>query len=376
MKKHFGVPNFRGFINALLSNGFKRVQTGDFIGDAVYSHELFQIGRPDLCSLMHRVSDAIRESRPFATDARRMTVNGGISLAAAAAPSAAFRSVMNPSSSVPQGDVTYPIPARGVGMSTGGRNQVPAGGILGSMSSTNSLLQSQAMNYPFMNPGWLDFRYLPPNATFATNQQYPLMQYPQGNQFADLVVAQGIPKQRMIPSTCRLSDSMLPYMLNQQHPTVAQDIIQQQSVLPAAARRQSDSMLQLESSSLEKHQNPMVQAQASGIQQQPTVPAEARGLTAGPSREHHDRKISTTSQSLVLTGQAEKIQLSNASARRVSCPSSDEVAQKLEEERAKATKEMKMAMLDIDTELLRVKEMKLLNMQRKLKLSLETDGQK
>lgn len=56
--KYFGETSFKIFISTLMSLGFKRIGVTDFVGGAVYSHEMFQIGRPDLCARMSRGRDA------------------------------------------------------------------------------------------------------------------------------------------------------------------------------------------------------------------------------------------------------------------------------------------------------------------------------
>ncbi|KAL3786452.1 hypothetical protein HJC23_011033 [Cyclotella cryptica] len=52
--RYFGDTQFKSFVSALKREGFQRVKTKEVLGEAVYSHEFFQIGRPDLCRLMGR----------------------------------------------------------------------------------------------------------------------------------------------------------------------------------------------------------------------------------------------------------------------------------------------------------------------------------
>lgn len=57
----YSHPNtsFKIFYDSLMDEGFRRVNITDFVDDPVYSHKMFLAGRPDLCTLMCRGQDPI-----------------------------------------------------------------------------------------------------------------------------------------------------------------------------------------------------------------------------------------------------------------------------------------------------------------------------
>lgn len=61
--KHFGEMDFGNFVIALKRKGFKRVSVTKFIGESVYSHKMFQLGRPDLCARMERGQEPLPKKK-------------------------------------------------------------------------------------------------------------------------------------------------------------------------------------------------------------------------------------------------------------------------------------------------------------------------
>jgi hypothetical protein len=337
MPKFFCETHFHNFVTTLENNGFKRVQTADFIGDAVYSHELFQQGRPELCKLM-----------------RCEIVDGK----ASDAPPPAFQVTMD-SSQVPQN-------LRPQGISTGGMlrtvdptinnrsNQLSdLVGFMSTIDSTSTLLQRQVMNLPARSHrSELDVGY--PNSIFATNQQHPLMQYSQTQSAWHTNQGVAAPQSESVIriNTALVGNQPFPFA----HQPVGPNVARQR--LNTAFLGTQHSMVQLGEVFLQNQQDPLVQGRAQGIQQ-----------ACGQSNSTH-----ATFQSPSHSYQARDMQYSPNAARRVSCrtDNSEEVSQKLEY--GLVTKnDAKITIHDIDNELLRVREMKLLLAQRKLKARHELE---
>ena len=156
--KYFGETSFETFISTLISLGFKRIDVADFVGGAVYSHEMFQIGRPDLCARMSRGQDAAArednwEFTSGASAGYAGSLDGGMSngVAIAAVDSAcsADQGTMNPGSYTAQLMNHHYLQE--------------ANRMMQRMNSSNSMLQTQSRNNSTM--GFCEFGAFPPIAS-------------------------------------------------------------------------------------------------------------------------------------------------------------------------------------------------------------------
>ncbi|KAL7480972.1 hypothetical protein ACHAW6_006649 [Cyclotella cf. meneghiniana] len=125
--RHFGETRFKSFVSTLKREGFQRVKTQEVLGEAVYSHEFFQMGRPDLCRLMGRGGTVDLDGTEAPTAC--VSGNGGLaettvlhpafsqdsnnlSYPAAAAASLPTRGFLNPVLNAPRSNINmnFPIP--------------------------------------------------------------------------------------------------------------------------------------------------------------------------------------------------------------------------------------------------------------------------
>eukprot|EP00804_Cyclotella_cryptica_P011100 CCRYP_013545-RA/>CCRYP_013545-RA protein AED:0.13 eAED:0.13 QI:120/1/0.5/1/1/0.5/2/0/487 len=192
LHEHFSEPHFRAFVATLKSKGFTRLQTSEYIGDAVYTHPLFRIGRPELCGLMRRVFDSHRspeeESIPSSSSiVSVMTVSSGAQLPVAAAANTVtgLQGATNSPAFSPHVTVAYPIPARG-----GFVSNMPVREMIRVINPTNSFSQTNVMTYPsFGRIAELGFHrpQVPPQnptVTLLSNQEQFLLS---PNQYHSLV---------------------------------------------------------------------------------------------------------------------------------------------------------------------------------------------
>lgn len=220
LRKYFGFTNVKTFIVTLLNNGFERVDINDFVGEAVYCHEMFQLGKPELCALMSRryvdpkhASDILRADggRPSSASSAGGIVAEGPAAPLAAAAAAEFsvrQAAMNQATwnQNPIGG-TFPMCVAGIMPSINSSSMMmprvntdatvvdtmmmPRGNstafteamMMPRMSSTNTMLQGQMMNSPsFSNASNFDFSYLQglarPCAAASQINQPQLLQRP------------------------------------------------------------------------------------------------------------------------------------------------------------------------------------------------------
>lgn len=351
LHEYFGVPHFRAFVLTLKSKGFKRLQTSDYVGDAVYSHPLFQVGRPELCGLMCRVLDSNRE--PEADIRSSTSVASGIVIGsrapcafAAPNPVSIFQGTTNSPALSPQMTIAYPIPARGGFVSNMPREMIRV------MNPTNPSPQTNIVTYPSIGcfPE-LDFhqpQVLPsnPNVALLSDQD-----------------------------TCFLSPTDYPSLVR--HPR--SEGIPQQANVPIVACNQKNPVLQIphkfEYDRITKTTNYdsfVRYVQTQGSQGQPAA-LTARCfhgdsiILAAPKDFHYMNRTSDHNMSLCHVhpvGSPEQINIAKATFQ------SDSNGKKLDYNSNKAKNDLELTMLEIDSELLKVKELKLLTIQRKLKVRM------
>lgn len=349
LHEYFGVPHFRAFVLTLKSKGFKRLQTSDYVGDAVYSHPLFQVGRPELCGLMRRVLDSHREPEADI----RLSASGIVirsrapSTFAAPNPVSILQGTTNSPAFSPQMTVAYPIPARG-----GFVSNMPVREMIRVMNPTNPLPQTNIVTYPYIG------RF--PELNFHQPQ------VPPSNPNIALLSDQ---------DTCFLSPTDCPSLLR--HPR--SEGIPQQTNVPIVACNQKNPVLQIphkfEYDRITKTTNYdsfVRYVQTQGSQGQPAA-LTARCfqgdsiIRADPKDCHYMNSTSDHNMSLCHVhpvGSPEQINIAKATFQ------SDSNGKTFDYNRNKAKNDMELTMLEIDSELLKVKELKLLTIQRKLKVRM------
>lgn len=352
--RYFGETEFKVFMKSMKNKGFKRVKVNDFVGDAVYSHELFQIGRPELCA--HFTRGEIPPMKKIAQKKRELSSAHNVVGGVAVGDEALQKQEEEKPSSEPnvadrmtlRDDATQAVVAaiesqtKCAAKSPSQVAQVDAAseeGMISRMNSTNSML----MQKHFMNPSAmgnasdLDRRYFAAlyamrNTAGMNASHQQMMHLPTGHPlFASSPFAQqGMQSQTTNPSA---DNRQIDSMALQQH--MAQ--ITGQSNFNASlfnapvARRQSDSMASY-------HQQVSQNSMKNDSNQE--------------SMHFHHPAIGNNSQQLDETAAAAS--QSNKSPQ--------------------SAQDLRLAMLKVDSELLKVKEMKLLKMQQQLKMRLEMNG--
>ena len=386
--RYFGETEFKVFMKSMKNKGFKRVKVNDFVGDAVYSHELFQIGRPELCA--HFTRGEIPPMKKIAQKKRELSSAHNVVGGVAVGDEALQKQEEEKPSSEPnvadrmtlRDDATQAVVAaiesqtKCAAKSPSQVAQVDAAseeGMISRMNSTNSML----MQKHFMNPSAmgnasdLDRRYFAAlyamrNTAGMNASHQQMMHLPTGHPlFASSPFAQqGMQSQTTNPSA---DNRQIDSMALQQH--MAQ--ITGQSNFNASlfnapvARRQSDSV---------DLQQQMAQNLISGKSNY-----DASLFNAPVARRQSDSMASYHQQ----VSQNSMKNDSNQESMHFHHPAIGNNSQQLDETAAAASQsnkspqsaqDLRLAMLKVDSELLKVKEMKLLKMQQQLKMRLEMNG--
>jgi hypothetical protein len=243
----------------------------------------------------------------------------------------------------PQMSVAYPIPARGGLVSNMAMQEM-----MRVMNPTNTLPQSNIVTYPsigrysdhdFHHPQVLP---LNPNEALLSEQEKFFLSATNYHSLARHPHPQGIPQQPIVPIVaCNQKDPVHQIPHKFEYDRITKTI-------------NYDSFVRY--------------AQTQGL----------TALTAGcfqgdsislpnPKDFHHMNRTSDHNMSLCHAGSPEQNNLPKATCQ------SDSNGKKSDYNRIKAKNDMELTMLEIDSELLKVKELKLLTMQRKLKVWLEME---
>jgi hypothetical protein len=250
----------------------------------------------------------------------------------------------------PQMTVAYPIPARG-----GFVSNMTMQEMIRVMNPTNTLPQTNIVSYPSIGRYYdHDFHHpqvlpLNPNEALLSEQEKFFLSATNYHSLARHPYPQGIPQQLNVPIVaCNQKDPVrqIPHKFEYDRITKTTNY---------------DSFVRY--------------VQTQGFQGQPTA------LTAGcfqgdsiflPNSKdfHHMNRTSDHNMSLCHVHPAGSPEQNNLP--KATCQS-DSNGKKFDYNRIKAKNDIELTMLDIDSELLKVKELKLLTMQRKLKVRLEME---
>lgn len=337
--RYFGETQFKSFMSALKREGFHRVKTKEFLGEAVYSHDFFQMDRPDLCRLMGRGNTVDVEG----TDYETLRVSGSGGLAEASLQPA-----------VPHGTNSLSFPAAAAAAATA---SVPIQGFL--QPGLNVQRSNMNMNFP-----------IPVNSGFAPD--FPGAQ----------TMPARISQQRLTadqPFSNEVLHSMNPFAFNgMRHPESTRHNMQMRlNAGPNFLFSQPvhRSMHPPEQFLVNQNRNLQIHTSPPSLIQQTLMPGPSQQQILYNMNSLHEQSlkgISMLSSQHALIAANQKLQQHLNEHRKAELDSNMAMLHR----RDAAPFQPKLSLLEIEEELLQVKEMKLLMMKRKLEDQLDSKEKK